>query len=832
MTNLLLKGAICAALLGVSVACTDGYSPYKPTSPNKGTMSLKVEIDKSLANGKASRAEYSDITADDLSLSLTSSEGDFQETWDNLSDFPEEKEIPVGEYTVEVAYGDPDSEGFESPYFYGSQTISIAENESTEVNISATLQNAMLSIDYTQDFKDYMTSWKAETRSAGGTTTVIEADEDRPVYIKEGRVDVSVEFTKPNGKGGKLEVASFEAVGRRNYHLTVDIAGNGSGVAAITVKLDESLDEETLVLDISDEILSAAGPEITTSDFEPTDILPFIPGFADGLNAKVNIMARGGLKSIMMHTTGTALLDMEWPADVDLLTASAEVRSKLEELGLGTRGIFNNPDRLAVLDFAPVLNNIIYMSNGDNITSFELVVKDRYGKVSEPFTATFEAQRAELELVSGTAYVGGEAVTVDFKFNAGHTAGLKFEYYNPALGVWNETPAVIRTLSNSTTADYRAEMNIYGEQTLKVRASAAKITSNELDIERTPQVILKGEPNAFAKRVYIPITIGEKDDDAALVAALMKEAKVYLSTDGKTFTQRTTNVVNGYRMLSVAELTPNRTYYAKIRNGATDLNSVSSFSFTTEEDAHIENRNDWVSHPVNSGSNWEEYEFPGWGTNNPLTTSQGSDYGYCRASGTIPTTEAVTEGSAILLRTIGWGSGNSATGSKGTSGACKYTDPGLFHLGASRTTRPVGYSDNDHVSNKCSTGPVTTDDLDCGVEFPSRPANLKFHYKYKPKNSADKGYAEVWIKDAEGNIIARGTLNLDASSDWQLKTIPLTYTPDAAKGAKLYIKFLSSYDLEYVKRTDANFSGPGFANLGRGMFLGSQLWIDEIELGY
>ena len=137
MTNLLLKGAVFATLLGVSVACSDGYTPYKPSSPNKGSMTLKVDLDKSLVNGRDSRAEYSDVTTDDLSLSLSANEGDFEESWDNLSDFPEEKEIPVGEYTVEVSYGDPEEEGFEAPYFYGSKTIQIAENEMTEVNITA-----------------------------------------------------------------------------------------------------------------------------------------------------------------------------------------------------------------------------------------------------------------------------------------------------------------------------------------------------------------------------------------------------------------------------------------------------------------------------------------------------------------------------------------------------------------------------------------------------------------------------------------------------------------------------------------------------------------------
>lgn len=38
--------------------------------------------------------------------------------------------------------------------------------------------------------------------------------------------------------------------------------------------------------------------------------------------------------------------------------------------------------------------------------------------------------------------------------------------------------------------------------------------------------------------------------------------------------------------------------------------------------------------------------------------------------------------------------------------------------------------------------------------------------------------------------------------------------------------------MEYLKRTNDNFSGPGRANLSRGTYMGSQLYIDDIELIY
>lgn len=189
----------------------------------------------------------------------------------------------------------------------------------------------------------------------------------------------------------------------------------------------------------------------------------------------------------------------------------------------------------------------------------------------------------------------------------------------------------------------------------------------------------------------------------------------------------------------------------------------------------------------------------------------------------METTDMFSGSKAALVRTIGWGKGNSAI--SGISGICKYIDAGLLHLGSSRTGRPDGYGDG------VTQGIITTDDLDCGIAFASRPASLSFKYKYTNKNANDKGYAEIWVKDASGKTIASGNVNLDPASAYQTKTISLSYAAGAAKGAKIYIKFLSTNSRDFLAKNSDNISGPGIAN-SDGNYLGSQLYIDDITLNY
>ena len=126
-----------------------------------------------------------------------------------------------------------------------------------------------------------------------------------------------------------------------------------------------------------------------------------------------------------------------------------------------------------------------------------------------------------------------------------------------------------------------------------------------------------------------------------------------------------------------------------------------------------------------------------------------------------------------------------------------------------------------------------TDDLaPLGIAFTSRPKTVSFQYKYSPKNSNDRGFAQVVLYAAGDVEIANKTLVLEAQGSYTTTTIPFEYKPGTPKAEKIYVKFLSSYDMEYIKRTDANFSGPGFGNLSTGKFLGSQLYLDDLTLNY
>ncbi len=827
MKQNLLIGLISSGAL-LLTGC--GGDEFNSKDTGSGRLSPSVALDAQVLSSVEESRAATDITGNDLAITLTSADGSISRKWNSIAEFPVDEDFKVGEYTLTASYGD-NSEGFELPYYSGTATVYVKENAVTPVSVTATLANAMLSIDYTDAFKNYFHDYSTDVTTPGGKYIFYAAAENRPVYIKPGAVSLTVNVTKPNGVEAHLAPDGFTVEPRRHYHLTLDVNGGEVGDAAIVISFDDSLSMEDVIIDLSDDLQNAPAPVVTSEGITPGQTMSFVAGMAPETPVKMEIMARGGLASVMLTTRNRSLIEQGWPATLDLMNVSDQIKARLTGLGFKTIGLWKNPDQFAIVDFTDVLNNIEYIEGADNSVEFSLVVKDRYTKESDPVTINLNVEKLTLAISNPTKlYQCQQNFELDLDYNGIDPEGnITFEARNER-NTWDKLTVESISAISRASSTYHVVLTVPAvDDDLTIHAKCRKTDSEELTVARQPLPIALSvnENNIFATHGIISLTALEEP-----IATVAPKTTLAVSTDGNNFSTYNTAIASD-GTINLTALSPATTYYFK---ATADGITSKAISFTTETAAQLPNGNMESWSQGASASHWE-LVYPGadastvWGTNNPLTTSQGSNYAYCRISGTISTTDSHS-GKAALIRNVGWGSGNSATGSKGTSGACKYTEVGLLHLGASRTTRPSGYSADDNKSNSSSPGPVNTDDLDCGMAFASRPESISFWYKYSPKNSSDKANAYVWVKDASGNIIAENTINLGSKSGYEQITLPLTYGSGTPKGAKIYVRFMSSNSIDYVKRTDANYSGPGFANVSRGTFMGSQLYIDDIQLNY
>lgn len=802
---------VSAAALLLLAGCDE--SMYEGSGT--GTISPAVTYDSTIVGARAvgSRAEFNDLTVNDLTLTLTKADGSFSAEF-AYGDFPKDQQFSVGKYTLTASYGNPTEEGFEVPAVYGSAELSVSEGNATQVELTAKPSKAMVGVRFSDDLLDYMTEVSAEVRTAANAIAY-STSETRYVYTQAGHVAVDVTFTKPNGKAGTLEAISFEAEAQHRYNITISLGGDGAGsVEGISVTYDDAVEEQTVDLDISDEVLTIPAPEITITGAENGQVFSVIEGSPLNASPKMKINAKGGIKTALLTTTGN-ITSKGWPAQVDLASASASQLASLEAMGLKGVTTFRNGSKLAMVEFINIARHIDATEDGTEPNMFSLIITDANGKTSEPMSFGIKVDKLALNLnaIDGIKYSGGGQVEVEMEYNGtAPIEDLVTVKYRNENGVWSNASIAGATAVSRTMSTYRVTINIpdNAKLPLTLKASAGSAETGEIVIPEGPQVAV-ADNDVFATHLWASVT-----SDGVPV----KEGTTFeVSTDGVNFS-KAIGSSDGSDYHITGGLSPATTYYLRAKVGA---NLTNKLKITTEAAAQIPNGNFEESTIDGSGKNWENYSFgPAWGTNNPMTTSQGSDYGYVRISGTKPTDDSHS-GKAVCISTQGWGSGTTAA--TWNFSVLKYVDAGLLHLGASRSARPSGYGDR--------AGCLNTDDLEKGYEFASRPSALKFWTKYSHKNSADSGIATAIVYDAAGNIIAQGSLEItSADASYNQKTIPLSYKRGTAKAAKIYVSFMSTTKTQALEKDKNWITNPPFGNLSRGEWYGSRLYVDDVELVY
>lgn len=794
---------LCSALTLVGCS-SDSFAP----SDGTGTVELQLDVDRQVLTATPSRASLPEIveglTADDFTIRLVAANGQSQQ-W-SYADFTGEK-IAAGTYTLEAFYGTEGEEGFEKPYFAGSTQVVVRSDESTHAAVTTSLKNAAVTVSYSDTFKSYMTAYSASIRTAGsadGLDYPSSATDD--LFVNAGEASLYVTFTTPQNQTATLKVVDFTAEAQHRYNISVDLNNGNMGDAVLTITFDDTAQvAEPIEIVLSEELLNAPAPAISAT----ATTVNIVEG--DKGNGRFDIIAHGGLKSVKLISSGSAL-PAGWPAEAELVGGCAAIPS------LGLRGLGEAGSTAAVVDLADAISTL-----GAGTATFTLEAVDAYGKVSEADVTpsiTVNAEPADISINGQQVLAAGaDKVTLSVGYNGSDINNVRFSY-KARSGEWKDAEIISATPASRATANYNVTLKVeatYSNVEVKARVGA---TEAAFTAERqTPDfTAVAPENDVFAKHAVVRLS--SINDEVA--ADLASSARWAVSTDnGNSWTDVSATVSGtGARLEG---LTPGTAYRVR----ATVSDKQATAALTTEAALQVPNNGMETWYTKAGQSNWSVF-YAGasesdavWGTNNPMTTSQGDNKVNQRISGTLETSDAASGSKAALLQTAGWGSGNTTvlTVFGANASKIKYIDPGLLHLGSNRSSRN---------GNSEQAGIISTDDLDCGISFASRPSSLTFKYKYLNKNSEDKGYAEIWVKDASGNILASGNLLLEPASSYQDKTIQLNYKAGAAKGAKLYIKFLSTYDKKFLVKSLDNISFPSTGS----KLIGSQLYIDDITLNY
>ena len=830
MMNKLLMGAIAASGLIAMSGCSDTFDP---SSDSEGRILLNLDLNREVAapkqSAKSRAGQAKEITATDLKLTLKADDGSMERSWASLTDFDNSEDFPVGMYTMEASYGSETEEGFDKPYYFGSTALRIRENETTPANITARLGNAMVTVVYTEAVGNYFSACKGEVVSVSGTQHDYTLDETRALYVQPGHVEINASFTKQNGVSGKVNVASFDAEPRNHYIVTVDANGGEVGNGVLVITFNSELATEEVEIDLSDDILTAPAPQISASGFTGGEPLTVVEGAVPAGALRMTVTAQGGVNTAVLTVRSASLREQGWPETVDFSSADAATLGRLRGLGLEFFGLEGVKSKMAVVDFTKVLQHIAYVEGGDNTSEFTLVAKDAYSKVSEPLTLSVAVEKLSLSIENVQPLAADEtALVFDMAYNGTDpAANVKFQTKN-TRGTWDDAVATsVEPLSRAREL-YRVTLAVPADGgDVVFRAVSGNVVTEEQSVVRSGAGVAMSDGDVFAKHALLSV-------QGAHGADLAASARVMLSTNGTDFSEYTDTAVSGSG-ITLNNLTPATKYYVKL-----DVNNGVSktLEFTTEVAAQLPNAgmDEWYGTQRGDYQTWwfpATSENGAWATMNAKTTStfgKGSSifsYGgtaYRATSGTMPANANIAKSpnanakdgnqksgtNAALIRTVGWGSGNTAAG--GLNGECKNITAGELFLG----------------STDASFNAVR------GMAFASRPVSMSFYAKYYTVKSGngDFGVAEIKIKDSEGDVIAQKRVEIGETSDYTPFTLAIDYPANSRKAASIEVNFSSSGNSACLSKNSSYLSDPGFGSHQGEEYVGSQLYIDDIALNY
>ena len=151
-------------------------------------------------------------------------------------------ELETGEYYVEAHSDNNLPAEFENPYYYGiSETFTITGNELQTVQVNCTLNNTIVSVQYSQSVLDHFLDFSTLVSSAMGSL-VYSSTETRLGYFQTMPLDIlaNLSYQKPDGTQTSKSLSGSipDPLPNRHYELVIDATIN-EGMATFQILLDE-----------------------------------------------------------------------------------------------------------------------------------------------------------------------------------------------------------------------------------------------------------------------------------------------------------------------------------------------------------------------------------------------------------------------------------------------------------------------------------------------------------------------------------------------------------------------------------------------------------------
>lgn len=374
---------ICLTLLAGMLAFTACHSEVmEGQSTGKGELnlaSMTAEVNTEVETVYLGSRAESGTDFSNYIVTVYDAQSQKINQW-KYSEMPEIVSLAVGTCTVEVTSAEAPTNGFDIPYYKGSTTCEIKENEIVDVPaITCKLANMMFSVEYDEEFKSKMSEDVVTTITVGDNSLEIPGSETRKAYlVAPGGETTSVTVTLKGTIDGEAIDYSERFDVKTGVHNVIkydfvpvsDGTGDGSTLK-VAINVDSSLTG-------SDEVIGVnPGEEPGIDDF-PEDGGEE-PGDGDGEQNMPTIVGSNfngspfDIENDVLNITGAATLKVEINAPNGIAHLYVDIQS--ETLDVTEVGLSNSFDLAYPGDLQDGLNGLGFPT-GDEVIGKESTVFD------------------------------------------------------------------------------------------------------------------------------------------------------------------------------------------------------------------------------------------------------------------------------------------------------------------------------------------------------------------------------------------------------------------------------------------------------------------------
>ena len=485
-----MKIVFLSCLAFFILACSKGKIDDFSEGEETSAVSFALKTDYTLDEVVFTRS-VSVPTEEEFKVRIENTRAEVLKEWE-YGNLPSLIKVVPGSYKLVGWFGsDTILPAFDRPYYYGETKITLKEGDVLDTIVPVKVAAAKEAITFDESFGYDYDDYFVDIKTVGDSLHFLK-NEKREGYFKPGKLRMRFGL-KPKGSDIYYQFypeAIAHVKAKEFYKMTLKAQTKNGALSGIAIETDSSTIDIPVEVDLPPYFLPKKAPVVTftADDMDAGNILT-----TEGVSKKAIVMitSAAGLTELKIKTTSDTLLARGWPAEFDLMKATAEQKSLLKANGLDWSEDIDKNDtiRAAVwVNFNHVIKLLNTAPGQTSISTFEILSKDRLNQNGNDCKFSVKIAPPIFEFVNtpGSGNVWAKRVLYDIKY-VSETRTPVVECAG-ADGIWTPIETVLTSTGTEFYECLGKGLNSATNYTFRIRLGGQILEAGNYTTEEARQI--------------------------------------------------------------------------------------------------------------------------------------------------------------------------------------------------------------------------------------------------------------------------------------------------------------------------------------------------------